>query len=85
MDLIIVESPTKARTLTRFLGKSYRIKATMGHIKDLPKSKLGVKIEDGFEPEYQLLAKKKAVVTEIVGAAKEVVSKKGRVFLATDA
>ena len=50
--LIIVESPTKARTISRFMKAKYDVKASMGHIRDLPKSKLGVDIEDGFKPQY---------------------------------
>jgi len=52
MRLIIVESPTKARTLSGFLGKGYEVLATVGHIKDLPKSKLGVDVEKEFSPDY---------------------------------
>ena len=50
MNLVIVESPTKAKTLSRFLGEGFAVEATMGHIKDLPKSKLGVDVEDNFNP-----------------------------------
>ena len=59
MNLIIVESPTKARTLSRFLGHEYVVEATTGHIKDLPKSKLGVDIEKNFEPQYEDVPKRK--------------------------
>ena len=52
MNLIIVESPTKARTLSRFLGSDYDVEATMGHIKDLPKSKLSIDVDNNFEPQY---------------------------------
>ncbi|MBI5620033.1 hypothetical protein HY950_03670, partial [Candidatus Gottesmanbacteria bacterium] len=52
MELIIVESPTKARTLTRFLKGDYRVEATMGHIRDLPKAALGVDVEHDFTPSY---------------------------------
>ena len=52
MKLIIVESPTKAKTLTKFLGKEYHIEASMGHVRDLPKSTLGVDVEHDFEPSY---------------------------------
>lgn len=52
MQLIIVESPTKARTLSRFLGSDYTIEASMGHVRDLPKSVLGVDIEHDFTPTY---------------------------------
>jgi len=58
MILIIVESPTKARTLSRFLGGGYLVEATLGHIKDLPKSKLGVDIENNFKPYYEVVEKR---------------------------
>ena len=58
MKLIIVESPTKARTLSKFLGSDYSVEATMGHIKDLPKSKLSVDIEHDFNPLYVEVEKK---------------------------
>lgn len=80
MDLIIVESPTKARTLSRFLGKDYVIDATMGHIRDLPKSKLGVDVEKDFEPEY-ITVKKKQDVTK---AIKEDAKKATNIYIATD-
>ena len=51
--LVIVESPTKSKTIEKFLGKNYTVKASMGHLRDLPKSKLGVDIEHDFEPVYQ--------------------------------
>ena len=50
--LVIVESPTKAKSITRMLGSNYKVRATYGHLRDLPKSKLGVDIEDDFEPKY---------------------------------
>ena len=80
MNLIIVESPTKARTLTRFLGKAYSVAATMGHIKDLPKNILGVDIENNFSPQYQDVEKKKAAVLEI----KKLAKKADKIYLATD-
>ncbi|KKU67427.1 MAG: topoisomerase I, bacterial protein, partial [Candidatus Amesbacteria bacterium GW2011_GWA1_47_20] len=52
MDLVIVESPTKARTLGKFLGEGYTIEASYGHIRDLPQKKLGIKTDKNFEPEY---------------------------------
>ena len=63
MKLVLVESPTKARTLTKFLGGDYRVEATMGHLRDLPKNKMGfsVKSENGktkFLPEYEVAAEK---------------------------
>jgi len=80
MDLIIVESPTKAKTLTRFLGDGYSIEATKGHIKDLPKSKLGVDVENNFKPDYQEVEKAKENVKSILKFAK----KAKHVYLATD-
>lgn len=80
MNLIIVESPTKARTLSRFLDKNYSVEATMGHIKDLPKSKLGVDIEKDFEPDYLLIEKRKKEIQKIKSASK----KANLIFLASD-
>jgi len=80
MDLIIVESPTKARTLGRFLGKGFLVEATRGHIKDLPKSKLGVDVDRNFKPEYVDVANKKAIVSEIKRKANKVKD----VYIATD-
>ena len=80
MDLIIVESPTKANTLSKFLGKNYTVLASKGHIKDLPKSKLGIEIEKDFNPSYELVAKKEDVVKEILAGAK----KAKIIYLATD-
>src|SRR3989338_7609235 len=80
MNLVIVESPTKARTISRFLGKEYEIKASMGHIMDLPKSTLGVNIDDGFEPQYEVVKDKKKIISELKAAAK----KANSIILATD-
>lgn len=80
MNLIIVESPTKARTLSRFLGKDYQIDPTMGHIMDLPKSKLGVDVDRNFEPDYVPVAKRKDVVSKIKSDAKGA----EMIYLATD-
>lgn len=80
MKVIIVESPTKARTLSRFLGKDYSIEATMGHIKDLPKSVLGIDVKGNFKPEYTFVEKRKDAVEKIKKAAK----KATKVYLATD-
>lgn len=51
-NLVIVESPAKAKTIEKYLGKNYTVEASMGHVRDLPKSKLGVDIEDNFNPQY---------------------------------
>jgi len=80
MNLIIVESPTKARTLSKFLGKEFSVLATMGHIKDLPKSKLGVEVEKKFAPSYVEIKKKGDIVTDIRKEAKLA----GGVYIATD-
>lgn len=78
--LVIVESPTKARTLSKFLGKDYTIKASMGHIRDLPKKNLGIKVEDGFKPIYQVDRTKQKVIKELKDSA----SKSDAIYLASD-
>lgn len=70
-SLLVVESPTKMRTLSKFVGKDYVIKATYGHIKDLPKSKLGVDVEKGFEPQFVTVKGKSKVVDEIKKSGKD--------------
>jgi len=65
MKFIIVESPTKARTLSKFLGSDYSVDSTKGHIMDLPKSKLSIDIENDFKPDYQPIEKKKSVITDL--------------------
>lgn len=80
MNLIIVESPTKAKTLTRFLGKDYQIEASMGHIRDLPKSELGVDVEHDFTPKYVTPRDKAKRAKELKEAAKKADS----IILATD-
>ena len=78
--LVVVESPAKAKTINKYLGKDYKVVASMGHVRDLPKSKLGVDIEDGFEPSYEVIASRKKVMTELKAAAKEA----SEIFVATD-
>lgn len=80
MDLIIVESPTKAKTLSRFLGKDYEVEATKGHIKDLPKSPISVDIEDNFKPEYRVVPGQQKTINALKRAAK----KATHIYLATD-
>ena len=84
MKLIIVESPTKAKTLSRFLGKDYEIIATMGHVRDLPSERFAVKITGKkrfkFEPQYKIVPAKRAVVAQL----KEGIKKSKQVILATD-
>jgi DNA topoisomerase-1 len=79
-SLVIVESPAKARTLGKLLGSSYNLKASMGHVRDLPKSQLGVDIEGGFAPKYVIPRVKTKIVNELKKAAKEA----STVYLATD-
>ncbi len=78
--LVIVESPTKARTIGRYLGSGYDVKATVGHVRDLPTRELGVDVEAGFEPKYVTIKGKAKTLSEIKKAAK----KAGAIFLATD-
>ena len=63
--LVIVESPSKAKTIQKYLGRDYIVKASVGHIKDLPKSKLGVDVKKGFEPDYQVIPAKTKVIEEL--------------------
>ena len=79
-NLVIVESPTKAKTISKFLGKDYTIKFSMGHILDLPKSKLGIDIKNDFEPQYEVIEDKKKLISDLKTAAKSA----EEVYLATD-
>lgn len=78
--LVIVESPSKAKTLNKYLGKKYTVMASIGHVRDLPKSKFGVDVEHDFAPQYQVIRGKKKVLDEIKAAAK----KADRVYLGPD-
>ncbi|MGN1400568.1 MAG: type I DNA topoisomerase [Bacillus sp. (in: firmicutes)] len=78
--LVIVESPAKAKTIEKYLGKKYKVKASMGHIRDLPRSQMGVDVEHDFEPKYITIRGKGPVLKEIKTAAK----KAKKVFLAAD-
>ncbi|MEA3272215.1 MAG: type I DNA topoisomerase [Patescibacteria group bacterium] len=80
MNLLIVESPTKAKTISRFLDKSYTIKSSYGHVRDLPRRQMGVDIEKNFEPKYVIPDKNKAVVAELIKLSK----KADTVYYATD-
>ncbi|MDF1497567.1 MAG: type I DNA topoisomerase [Patescibacteria group bacterium] len=80
MKLVIVESPTKAKTITKFLGKDYKVMASMGHVRDLPKSKLGVDVENNFEPQYLIPREHKAKVKEL----KDIAKKADEIYFATD-
>ena len=78
--LVVVESPAKAKTINKYLGRNYKVVASMGHVRDLPKSKLGVDIDDDFEPSYEVIASRKKVLKELKDAAKE----SDDIFIATD-
>jgi len=79
-NLVIVESPSKAKTIGKYLGPDYVVKASMGHLRDLPKSTMGVDLEHGFEPEYQPLKGKEDIIAELRKATKS----SENVYLATD-
>jgi len=79
-DLVIVESPSKAKTISKYLGSQFTVKASMGHLRDLPKSKLGVDIENGFEPVYQPVNGREETINELKKAAQN----SDKVYLATD-
>jgi DNA topoisomerase-1 len=80
VKLVIVESPAKAKTLNKILGKNYVIRASMGHVRDLPEDSLGINIEEGFEPVYRSIPQRRNVIKEIKDLAKNA----SAVFLATD-
>jgi DNA topoisomerase I len=79
-SLLIVESPTKAKTLGRYLGKDFVVKASVGHIKDLPKNKLGIDLENNFQADYQVIRGKKKIIDELTAAA----AKAGAIYLGPD-
>jgi DNA topoisomerase I len=78
--LVVVESPAKAKTIKKYLGTGYTVKASVGHVKDLPKSKLGVDVKKGFRPDYVVVKGKEKVLAEI----KKYAAQSEKVFLATD-
>ncbi len=80
MDLIIVESPAKARTISRLLGSKYKIEACVGHVRDLPKSSIAIDIEHNFKPRYVSIKGKAQVIKDL----KKKTAKAGRVLLAAD-
>ncbi len=80
VKLVIVESPAKARTISRILGKGYEIKATLGHVRDLPKSELGIDVDNDFTPRYIIIRQRRAVINEL----KKLAASASEVFLATD-
>ena len=79
-NLVIVESPAKAKTIGKYLGKDFVVKACMGHLRDLPKSVLGVDLEQDFEPVYQPIKGKE----DVIGDLKKTADASKIVFLATD-
>lgn len=79
-NLVIVESPAKAKTISKFLGKKYNVKASVGHVRDLPKSSLGIDIDNNFEPKYITIRGKGPVIQELKKEAK----KSEKIYLATD-
>ncbi len=78
--LVVVESPAKAKTINKYLGRDFKVVASMGHIRDLPKSKLGVDIDEGFEPVYEPIPARKKVIKELRDAARGVET----IYVATD-
>src|SRR5574339_517492 len=79
-SLVVVESPAKAKTINKYLGLNYKVIASMGHVRDLPKSKLGVEIREDFEPSYEVIASRKKVLKDLKDAAKE----SDEIYFATD-
>ena len=79
-SLVVVESPAKAKTINKYLGKDYKVVASVGHIRDLPKSKLGVDVDDGFAPAYEPIPARKKVIKELRAAAKGA----SDIYVATD-
>lgn len=80
MNLVIVESPAKAKTIERYLGKDYRVFASFGHVRDLPQKSLAIEVEKNYEPQYQILPKAKKIVSTL----KEMAKKSDLIYLATD-
>src|SRR6202140_5365913 len=79
-SLVIVESPAKAKTIGKYLGRAYKVRATIGHVRDLPEQKMGIDIENGFEPEYVTIPGKEKTVADLKSAARD----SREIFLATD-
>ncbi|MEK7097963.1 MAG: DNA topoisomerase, partial [Patescibacteria group bacterium] len=80
MNLIIVESPTKAKTISKFVGKEYKVESSFGHIRDLPKNEMGIDIEHDFQPRYVIPTKSKKTVTNL----KKLAEKADKIILASD-
>ena len=70
-SLVIVESPAKAKTINKYLGKNFIVTSSVGHIKDLPKSKIGIDVEDNFKPQYVVIRGKSKVISDIKKLAKD--------------
>ncbi|MDA0839201.1 MAG: toprim domain-containing protein, partial [Planctomycetota bacterium] len=68
--LVIVESPAKAKTINKYLGNDFKVEASMGHVRDLPSSRLGIDVENGFAPEYEIMESRKTTVNNLKKAAK---------------
>lgn len=79
-SLVIVESPSKAKTIAKFLGSKYKVVASVGHVRDLPKSKLGIDIENNFEPQYISIRGK----GDVIKALKKEAKTADKIYLATD-
>src|SRR5262245_48536769 len=79
-SLVVVESPAKAKTINKYLGRDYKVVASMGHIRDLPKSKLGVSVDDDFAEEYESIPARRKVIKELKDAAKDATE----IYVATD-
>src|SRR6058998_3224769 len=79
-SLVVVESPAKAKTINKYLGKDYKVIASMGHVRDLPKSKLGVDVDNDFEETYESIESRKKVIKELKDAAKDATD----IYVATD-
>ena len=80
MNLVVVESPAKAKTIEGFLGKGYKVVASFGHVRDLPQKELGVDVKNNFEPKYMITSKQRKIINEI----KELADKATNLYLATD-
>ena len=79
-SLVIVESPAKAKTISKYLGRGYKVRATIGHVRDLPEKRMGIDVENGFEPEYVTIPGKEKTLSELKNAAKDA----REIYLATD-
>jgi len=80
LPLVIVESPAKAKTIGKYLGRGYKVRATIGHVRDLPEKKMGIDVDNGFEPEYVTIPGKEKTLAELKNAAKDA----SEIILATD-